>query len=353
MRKDDYIGASISTRIYEKNLLTRTELERLNDFDSLKDILAQLNDSIYRDPIESLVRPEEYEKILKAELKRVYELIEDFSPDENILKYMREKYHFHNLKLIVKEVIQDKDYKELYLDMGELDLAFIKKNLIKEDHKDKPFISVDDLNLKNEEKVKKDEEVYLDFAKKAIEIFEKTKDPQDIDLYLDKVNYQMKLEDAKNLGLEELIDFTREDIDLINLKTLLRVKSQDESIDLLEESLIEGGFIEEDKFKEYFSMDLPRLKASLAKSRISKYVDGLLKESRDLDDIILDLEKAIDAHMTDFTIDAKIVTFGPEVLLNFLISKEIEIKNLRILFVSKMNGLDRDLTLERLRKSYV
>ena len=30
MKKDDYIGASISTRMYEKNLLTRADLETVS-----------------------------------------------------------------------------------------------------------------------------------------------------------------------------------------------------------------------------------------------------------------------------------------------------------------------------------
>lgn len=57
--------------------------------------------------------------------------------------------------------------------------------------------------------------------------------------------------------------------------------------------------------------------------------------------------------MTDYTRDSKMITFGPEVLMNYVISKETEIKNLRILLVSKLNKLDKEFTLEKLRKSYV
>ena len=57
--------------------------------------------------------------------------------------------------------------------------------------------------------------------------------------------------------------------------------------------------------------------------------------------------------MADFTRDSKMVTFGPEVLMNYIISKEAEVKNLRILLVSKQNKLPKEFTLEKLRKSYV
>lgn len=42
MKRDNYIGGSISTRIYENNLLTRTDLERLNDYNSVEEVLSAL-----------------------------------------------------------------------------------------------------------------------------------------------------------------------------------------------------------------------------------------------------------------------------------------------------------------------
>lgn len=349
MKQDDYIGASISTRINEKNLLTRSDFERLNDLDTIDDVLNNLSDTIYRDSIDELSNAQEYEEILKKELKRSYALLEELAPDNKILNYMKEKYHFHNLKVMVKEIIQGKDYKNLYMDLGGLDLTFIKKNLIKEEKKDSfDFV----LGDKKEEDLPR-EVKYLSFAREALEKFEGSKNPQDIDLSLDKDFYQMKLVDAKEIKAEKLIEFTREEIDLVNIVSLLRVKSQDESLDLLKESLIDGGFISMDKFIDYFSYDINRIREAMTNTNVGKYVKDILKDDRNIDEMIMALEKVIDDHLTDFTIDSKMVTFGPEVLMNFLISKEIEIKNLRILLVAKQNNLDKDLSLERLRKSYV
>ena len=353
MNKDDYISASISTRMYEKNLLTRTDLERLNDYDSLRDVLNQLNETIYRGPINDLDRPEEYEKILKDELKRVYKVIEDIAPDKEIIDYMKEKYIFHNLKVLVKEIIQDADYSSLYLEMGDVDLAYIKKNLIKEDRKSDFFDKVASLSSEEDSLGKDTRDLYLDYAQKALSYYNDTKNPQDIDISLDKSYYEKLLLDAKALELDTLIDFTRETIDLINLKSLLRVKSQGEDMETLGEILIEGGFIEPIKFKEYFSYEINQLIGSLSNAKIGNYVKDSLNDDLNLDDNILALEKAIDSHMTDYTRDSKMITFGPEVLMNYVISKETEIKNLRILLVSKLNKLDKEFTLEQLRKSYV
>ena len=45
MNRDNYIGGSISTRIYENNLLSKNDLERLVDYDSLSEVLNALSDS--------------------------------------------------------------------------------------------------------------------------------------------------------------------------------------------------------------------------------------------------------------------------------------------------------------------
>ena len=151
------------------------------------------------------------------------------SPDENLVKYLEEKYNFHNLKVLLKELIQDEDYKSIYIDIGKIDLVKLKRNL-KEDLPD--------------------DNKYLSYAKKALDLYEENKDPQDIDLSLDKDFYEKLLEDAKNLDYESLINFTKERIDLTNLKALLRIKGQDQSVDLLEKALIDGGNIEKNLFRD-------------------------------------------------------------------------------------------------------
>lgn len=266
---------------------------------------------------------------------------------------MKEKYIFHNLKVLVKELIQDADYSSLYLEMGDVDLAYIKKNLIKEDRKSDFFDKVASLTSDEDSLGKDSRDLYLDYAQKALSYYEETKNPQDIDIRLDKSYYEKLLLDAKAIDLDTLIDFTRETIDLINLKSLLRVKSQGEDMETLEKILIEGGFVEPIKFKEYFSYEINQLIGSLSNAKIGNYVKDSLNDDLNLDDNILALEKAIDSHMTDYTRDSKMITFGPEVLMNYVISKETEIKNLRILLVSKLNKLDKEFTLEKLRKSYV
>ncbi len=331
MDRENFIRASITTRVYEKNLLTSENLKRIIDTDNLEEALSSLNDTKYGELIQKLERAEDYEKILSQMLLDSYKAMIKVSPDENLVHYLEEKYNFHNLKTLVKELIQDEDYKSIYIDIGKIDLVKIKRNL-KED-----FL---------------DDNKYLSYAKKALDLYEENKDPQDIDLSLDKDFYEKLLEDAKNLDYESLINFTKERIDLTNLKSLLRIKGQDQSVDLLEKALIDGGNIEKNLFRDSLNAEKSSYTNLFFKEKIYPKVKEALEEN-DLYKAMQKIEKIIDNHLMDFAKESKKVSYGPEVIMGYLISREMEIKNLRIILTAKLNSLSREFMEERLRDLYV
>ena len=331
MDREKFIRASITTRVYEKNLLTSENLKRIIDTANLEEALSSLNDTKYGELIQKLDRAEDYEKVLSKMLLDSYKAMIKISPDENLVHYLEEKYNFHNLKVLVKELIQDADYSSIYIDIGKIDLVKIKRNL-KED-------LIDD-------------DKYLSYAKKALDLYKENKDPQDIDLSLDKDFYEKLLEDSENLDYESLITFTKERIDLTNLKTLLRIKGQGQSVDLLEKALIDGGNIDKNLFRDSLNADKNSYSNLFFKEKIYPQVKKSLEED-DLNKSMQKLEKVIDNHLMDFAKESKKVSYGPEVIMGYLISREMEIKNLRIILTAKLNSLSREFMEERMRDLYV
>lgn len=352
MNRDNYIGGSISTRIKENNLLTKNDLERLVDYESLEEVLNGLNDSSYRDSIGKLKRPEEYEIILKDELEKAYEDIKEASDNKDILQYFIERYNFHNLKVLAKEIIQNENYPKLYSDIANIDVDYIKKNLSVEGQ-EKSFLESLDIEGYEPFNISSNtNDQYLAYVKNAIEKFKQTNNPKDLDLSLDRDYYKKILEDAQKIGIEELIQYTKERIDLINTKILLRIKAQDANPEELDNALIPGGFVDISDFKAFYLLDLGQIIEKLANEKIGKYLVKYIDPSQGINESLLNLEKAIDDHQVDYSKVAKTMTYGPEVLINYIVSKETEIKNLRIIFVSKLNSLPKEFTLERLRETY-
>ena len=81
----------------------------------------------------------------------------------------------------------------------------------------------------------------------AIYNFENTKDPQMIDIILDKYMFKALIQ-IKNEIKDTFIDkYVVALIDSTNLKTLLRVKKQNKGREFFASVIIEGGSIDKDK----------------------------------------------------------------------------------------------------------
>ena len=92
MDREKFIRPSITTRVYEKNLLTSENLKRLIDTDNLNEAISSLNDTKYGELLQKLDRYEDYEKALSQMLLNSYKDMIKISPDENLVKYLEEKY---------------------------------------------------------------------------------------------------------------------------------------------------------------------------------------------------------------------------------------------------------------------
>lgn len=332
MDREQFIQASATTRVYEKNLISNDQLKRLIDLDSVSEVLQALSDTIYSEYIQKLKRPEDYEEILKKELQRVFKTMDEITPDHYVVRFLEQKYIYHNLKVLVKEIIQDKDYSDMYIDIGDVDYKKIK-DMIKEENK-------------------KSDDRYYNNVKKAIDLYNEKKDPQVIDLSLDKDYYKTLLDLAYSMKYQFFIDYTKTRIDFINIKSLLRAKSQKKTPEFVDNIVIDGGNIDKNEFRKYVNQEIDADSNLFKSSDIYYYVRSAI-EAKDIYKTMSQYEKVVDNYLMDLIIDTKSLTYGAETIFSYIVGKETEIKNLRIILVSKLNDLPREFIEERLRKSYV
>lgn len=332
MDREKFIQASASTRVYEKNLLTNAQLQRLVDLKDVHEVLEALKETVYADSIAKLKDENDYEVILKNELQRVYKQMKEISPDNSVVEFLEQKYIFHNLKVMVKEILQDEDYEKLYVNIGDVDYNALKRNLQEE-------------NAKNGS-------VYYKYAKEAMDFYKETKDPQVIDLILDKYYFEHLLILAEKMDYKFFTDYIIKRIDFMNVKSLLRAKSQKKSVDFVDKIMINGGQIDKNEFSKYVNETLTSDSSLFKSSDIYYYVRSAI-ESKDIYETMARYELVVDNYLMELINSNKHLTYGAEVIFSYIIAKETEIKNLRIILVSKLNGLSSDFIEERLRDSYV
>ena len=330
MDRSKFIQSSTRLRVMEKELLKSENFIRASETETLEDALRSLSDTVYNKYINKISSPTEYEYILKEELTRFYDELFDISPSKIPIRLITLKYFYHNLKVIIKEDIGKKDLKDLYMDIGDFDLKEYKDALVKGSKKNK----------------------YFELIQRVEEIYEENKDPQLIDIYLDNAYFTELLELAEESQVDLFIEYAKNLIDFTNIRTLLRAKKQEKDVEFLRQIIIEGGNVRKETYLDLLNREVSSDTDVFKKLEIYKYIKEALDSFKERGNLS-DFEREMDNYFIDLIKDVKYITYGPEVIFANVLAKEMEIKNLRIILVSKLNGLDSEFIREKLRDTYV
>lgn len=328
MDRENFIQSSVRIRHAEKKLLTKQQLQRLADAKNLEDAIKLLNETSYSSELSKLDRPENYEQVLSEVLNKTYKEAMEISPEKSLVEILSCKYDYHNLKVLVKENILKEKFDSMYCMLDENEIEAFRE-----------------LALKNDEGLSKDFKECLDF-------FETTKDPQDIDIFIDKKYFEKVLSLAEGFKLEMITEYFKAMIDFINLRTFIRCRKQNQVKETLEKVLIKGGDVETYKILDMFYEDIEILPIKLKAYKIGRVLSKIVEEYKNTNSLN-SFEKSMDDYLVEIVRKAKSIHYGAEVIFSFLFAKEMEIKNLRLILVGKVNGLSADFIKERLREVYV
>lgn len=318
--------------VLETKLLDKPKVERMIEAPSANEVLRILNETEYSNVSSNIKRAEDYEEILSAELKRVYDLVYEISPVKEVVKIMSLKYDYHNVKVLLKGKVLGKDLSSMIIKLGNLDLQEIKRKIDGDNYK-----SLNGTLGKG--------------VQEAMKAFEETKDPQKIDIIIDKYMFKELVEIQKSLDYKFIDNLVKAMIDSINIRTLLRIKKQNKGRDFAEEVIVEGGAIDRSKLVALLNESpeniMAKLQSTIYSDLIKEGFEGYIAtESASL------LEKLSDNYIMELMKDSKLVTFGPERLLSYIYAKETEIKVIRIIMVGKLNNIAEEVIRERLRDIY-
>lgn len=320
-------------RVLETRLLDKAKIDRMIDGDSANEALKVLQESEYANVMTGVKRAEDYEVVLSKELKRVYELMYDASPSKSLIDLMSIKYDYHNIKVLLKGIFLKKDLSDMLIPVGKINLSLLKH-------------SIDNNNMAD---LPSSMRVGIEKTK---EVFEGTKDPQQIDITLDNAMFEEMREIAKELDDRFIDKYVSALIDLTNLKTLLRVKKQNKNRDFLQEVIINGGAIDEDTLVALLNDAPENISNKLAFTNYNEIIKIGIEDYTKTDSASL-LEKLVDNYIMDMMKEAKFIPFGVEPILAYVYAKETEIKVIRIIMVGKLNNISGEVIRERLRDIYV
>lgn len=331
----DYIYSSARVRALESSFLSTEALTRLAESGDLRAAYAMLEEYGV-----SLKKDEESgtalrEKTLSARLASVYREIEELTEGENGQAFSLWQYPYdcNNIKAAIKCFFRKISCREMLFDIGTVSMDVIEQ-----------MPKTHDFSALPEQMCRAAEEAMAQYAK--------TKNPQEIDFLLDRACYADMLEAAEKSGVEFAISLVRSKIDLINLVTCIRVMRMNRGEagkTLLMDFLLDGGSLDHAFFVSSYELGERALWERLSYTDYKTFAEEISpREPR-----LTDVERIADRVWMAKIREARLVPYGAEVLIGFLLGVEAEVRNLRVILAGKEAGLPVETVMERIRDGYV
>lgn len=103
------------------------------------------------------------------------------------------------------------------------------------------------------------------------------KNPQDIDMEIDKEIYKYMFQIAEKVRCRIFFDFTKCSIDLSNIRMFIRIKAQGKGEEFLKRAFIYGGKLNLDLFVSYINEPLVRFSDKIMYTPYGKWSEGCIK----------------------------------------------------------------------------
>ncbi len=180
----------------------------------------------------------------------------------------------------------------------------------------------------------------------------RTYDISEIDIHLDKVQARLLSQAAERTDNAFFRNFVRLRIDLVNVGLLLRTRFLKSSADYLRCILLPGGSLAPDALAGLYDEPAARIASVLSHSALAPLA-GPAEHFAEGGDAIARFSQAQDEVLMRYVRQGKRVLRGPEVVIGYLIAREMEIRTVRIILTCLRNGIPLEKARELARLTYL
>lgn len=317
----------------EKYLLKSADFTRIKEGKDLADSFQSLSRFYpYSESMKICNSPEDFERGLEEEWKRVYLELRSFVPEPELVDLFWLDQDFHNIKVGLKikakqKVLQDIESVKSLSFSGTLDPSLLMDAIEKEDFSSLPPF-------------------FKEVIHQVMSRTEKESVPRNVDIFLDKMYFSKFLFELSGYRDDFLKELAEKIVDSFNIKNFFRIKlwERDDEKKLLDQLIIEGGSVDKSRIAALAGESLESLVSvfsSIYRPAIQKAIEEWKKNKT-----LFTLDRALEEIILNFTSQGFYITFGREPLINYILLKKSEIKTLRsILRAKKAN-----LTAEQMEK---
>ncbi|MCK4409338.1 MAG: V-type ATPase subunit [Candidatus Eisenbacteria sp.] len=334
-----YAYAVARIRGLETGLLDRQWIERLLVEDA-EGVLSVLADSAFQEAIADIDRPEDLEEGLVRARAETLSTVSALSPEPALIDLFRVRWDFRNLRSLIKASLLKPSEegvgpsgREIGLTdgVGTIDLQVLQKAVQDGDYVALPA-------------------VLADVARAAADVFRDSGEMARVDREFDLAMWAHLLTVASENGSEFLTEYFRVEIDLLNVRTFIRVKEAGlDRTDLLR-VFVPGGTLDLSFLEAHLGEPVDAFARSLEYGRYGALAPIFHEWTGEKAHM---LELACDDILLNCVERAKTIAYGIEPLVAFILVRQMEIKLVRAAVAAKLDGISRDELEGRLRAVHV
>jgi len=267
----------------------------------------------------------EMEDILLRQRTAVRELFAELIIDKPIVELFKTRDDYANLRLAVRRTLTEKPLGTDYSSDGNFPLEQFEQVFEEENYALFP-------------------DYMAEAAEQAVLAYYQNKDIRQIDYAIDQSQTEYNLKRARQLKSIFLLGLFRIQLDLTNIRTMLRLKyTESEQPNVF----LKSGFIELERFRHGLDIGYETLGPLFF---VTPYYDIVQAGANYLtsDKSFLRAEQQCSEFLKGYLMTTIQITAGPQPIIAYLLLKENEIRTVRLILTAKKNNLDKKIILDRL-----
>ncbi|MBA7629733.1 V-type ATP synthase subunit C [subsurface metagenome] len=267
----------------------------------------------------------EMENVLRARRTAVRELFADLMLDKPIVELFKTRDDFANLRLAIRRRVTEKPVGTDYSIDGNVPPEIFEEVFEQENYKLFP-------------------DYMAEAAEQAVLAYYQDKNIRRIDYAIDQFQADYNLKKAHQLESIFLLGLFRIQIDLTNIRTMLRLKFTEPQ---MRNVFLNGGYIEPERLTGGLDIGYEAVGQLFFVTPYHRVVEtgaNYLASNKSF----LALEQQCEEFLTGYLMTTIQITAGPQPIIAYLLMKENEIRTVRLILTAKKNALDTKLLFDRL-----
>jgi V/A-type H+-transporting ATPase subunit C len=318
-----YMYETARVRTLEGTMLSRVllaDMANAPDFAAAAELLSSTEYAIPSNSTDTQI-----EQMLLERRAAIRAHFAELMLDEELVQLLRAREDFANMRLAIRRLVTEKPLGLDYSNEGAVPAAEFEDILQQENYERLP-------------------DYLQDTVEAAVLGYYENKDIRRIDYNIDKMHYQWRIQRAEELGCIFCTSYGRVQVDLYNIKTMLRLKmaERDEK-----EFFFGSGFVDVDKFIQGLAVPYESISGLFFATPYYEAVEEGVRYLKQ-EQSFLKLEQQCDDYLMGFLKTTREITAGAQPVIAYFLMKEAEIRAVRMVLTGKKNSLTSKLILDRL-----